>query len=150
MRSFLLCVLFSSVASIANASQPILDDAMVRGYFADVLRQGGFGHWKTERAAFLVRQENGQYRCIAWPLDGHLYQQNFHGLMPARTVAIIHTHPSERPRASAADERTAAMLSLPVFVLTPRNLYMITAEGVSVAVFENREWASSLSSVRCK
>lgn len=160
MRSLFLCILFWSFPTFAQVVDPILaipitdeflNDTMIRGYFADVLKQGGFGHWKTERAAFLVREEGGQYRCVAWPLDGRLQRQEFRGAIPDRTVAIIHTHPAELPLGSTDDERTAVKLSVPIFVLTPLNIYMITARGVSVPVVENREWAtfSASSSTRC-
>jgi hypothetical protein len=40
---------------------------------------------------------------------------------------------------------------VPIFVLTPLNIYMITARGVSVPIVENRQWAtfSASSSTRC-
>jgi len=123
---------------------------VIRGYFADVLRQGGFGHWKTERAAFLVREESGEYRCVAWPSYGRLHRQEFRGAIPERTVAIIHTHSSKMPLGSSGDAQTAIQLSVPIFVLTPLNIYMITPRGASVLVVENRPWATSASSsTRC-
>ncbi len=138
MRSMFPCILFWSFSAFAQAVNPILaipindellNDPTIRGYFADLLRQGGFGHWKTERAAFLVRDE-----------------------IPDGTVAIIHTHPAELPLGSTGDQRTAVKLSVPIFVLTPLNIYLITPRGVSVPVVENRPWATfnaSSSSTRC-
>jgi hypothetical protein len=41
---------------------------------------------------------------------------------------------------------------VPIFVLTPLNIYLITARGVSVAIVEHRPWATfnaSSSSIRC-
>jgi len=160
VRSLFPFILFWSFPMFAQVVDPIraipitdelLNDTTIRGYFADVLKQGGFGHWKTERAAFLVREESGQYRCVAWPMDGRLQRQEFHGAIPAGTIAIIHTHPSEIPLGSAVDQRTAVRLSMPIFVLTPLNIYMITPAGVSVSVIENRLWAtfSASSPVRC-
>jgi hypothetical protein len=157
-----LCVLVCLFPSFTDVSGPgplkvdgiggaFLNNAAIQGYFADILRQGGFGHWKTERAAFLVRDEDGRYRCIAWPMDGHLYRQEFHGAIPDHTVAIVHTHPSELPLGSPDDERTAIKLSMPVFVLTPMNINMIDGTGKSVPIVQNRLWATSggSSSTRC-
>ncbi len=160
MRSLFLYILFWSFPTFAQVVNPILaipitdellNDTTIRGYFADLLKQGGFGHWKTERAAFLVRDEDGQYRCVAWPSDGHLYRQQFQGAIPDGTVAIIHTHPAELPLGSTGDQRTAVKLSVPIFVLTPLNIYLITPRGVSVPVVENRPWAtfSASSPARC-
>src|SRR5258706_13878156 len=98
------CILFWSFSAFAQAVNPILaipindellNDTTIRGYFADLLRQGGFGHWKTERAAFLVRDEDGQYRCIGWPWDGRPQRQEFHGTIPEGTLAITTTPPAD-------------------------------------------------------
>src|SRR5437870_694625 len=70
--------LVSPILAIPITDQ-FLNDRLVRGYFADVLRQGGYGHWHTERAAFIVRDESGEYRCVAWPLDGGFRRQQFDG-----------------------------------------------------------------------
>ena len=158
MRWLIPFLLLLAVNSFAQRVDPILampittefiDDSVIRGYFADVVRQGGYGHWKTERAAFLVRGPAGDYRCVAWPNDGRLYRQEFQGAIPDRTVAIIHTHPSELPSASAGDVRTAIKISVPIFVLTPLNIYMITARGAIVPIVENRLWAVSGPSDQC-
>ena len=151
---FLLCVSFCSLAAFAQTaptSAKFLDDPLIHAYFVDILRQGGFGHWKTERAAFIVRDENSHYRCVAWPSDGHLYRQEFHGRIPPGTVAIIHTHPSELPDASIGDRATAVRMSLPIFVLTPLNINVITIDGASIPIFRNRQWASAARAVnrRC-
>ena len=162
MRSLFLYILFWSFPTFAQVVSPILaipitdeflNDTTIREYFGDVLRRGGFGHWKTESAAFLVADESGKYRCVVWPFDGHLYRQELHDAIPDGTVAIIHTHPSQFPRGSPGDERTAVRLSVPIFVLTPLNIYMITNRGVSVPVVENRRWApfrESSTSARCE
>ncbi|MEA2164086.1 MAG: hypothetical protein QOK37_2213 [Thermoanaerobaculia bacterium] len=148
---YLLINVSNQTKSIRLDAGDVLNDATLRAYFADLLRQGGFGHWKTERAAFIVRDEDGHYRCIAWPMDGHLYRQQFHGIRPDRTAAVIHTHPSERPLASSDDERMAIKLSLPIVVLTPRNIYMITAGGETIPIVQNHMWATfaEASPMRC-
>jgi hypothetical protein len=145
VRYLLFCVSFWSLAAFAQTvptSAKFLDDPLVRAYFVDILRQGGFGHWKTERAAFIVRDDNSHYRCVAWPSDGRLYRQEFHGRIPPGTVAIVHTHPSELPDASVGDRATAVRMSLPIFVLTPLNINVITIEGASIPIFRNRQWAA--------
>jgi proteasome lid subunit RPN8/RPN11 len=124
---------------------PIGDDFVrhpaIRGFFADVLAQGGYGNWKTERAAFVVREENGDYRCFSWPAGGTVHRQEFKGTIPDRTVAIVHTHPKELPLASRDDVRTAQRLHVPIFVLTPRNIDLITPRGESVAVVSDQMWS---------
>ena len=128
-----------------------LNHPVIRGFSFDLLRQGGFGRWETERAAFLVLEENGQYRCVAWPWSGGIHRQEFRGSIPDRTVAIIHTHPKYMPLGSAGDQRTARMLSVPIFVLTPTNIYLVTTAGKNVPVVSNRLWkpVNRSSSTRC-
>jgi hypothetical protein len=154
VRSLLFCVFFwslSAFAQVAPATGEFLNDTEIRGFFANILQQGGFGRWKTERAAFIVRDEKNHYRCVAWPTDGHLYRQQFRGAMPAGTVAIIHTHPMELPEGSQGDKETAARLSIPIFVLTPLNIELITERGVAVPVIHNHLWceAKPVPSMRC-
>jgi hypothetical protein len=160
VRSLLLGLSLIALNSFGQQVDPILaipitddflNEHVLRAYFADVLRLGGYGHWHTERAAFIVREENGQYRCVAWPLDGGFHRQQFRGSIPDRTVAIVHTHPAELPIGSNQDARTAKALSVPIFVLTPLNIYLVTSRGENVPVVENRIWAevSASSSTRC-
>jgi hypothetical protein len=155
VRSLLLCVSFwslSAFAQVVPTTGEFFNDTLIRGFFADILQQGGFGRWKTERAAFIVRDERNRYRCVAWPSDGHLYRQQFRGAMPAGTVAIIHTHPKELPEASQGDKETAVRLSVPIFVLTPLNIELITDRGVAVPVIRNHLWfeVKPPSSARCR
>lgn len=160
MRSLLLCAVLFSAPSFAQIHDPILaipitddflNDTNIRGFLGDLTRQAGYGHWQTERAAFLILDPNYTYRCAAWPYDGHLDQQNFSGTIPERTVAIAHTHPQETPAASWLDRQTAKALSVPIFVLKPRNIELVKPDGTSVKVVEDRWWipATGSSSTRC-
>lgn len=155
MLSVLLLLSLANVRVDSILAVPIneafLNHQVIRGFFADLLAQGGFGNWKTERAAFLVMEENGEYRCLAWPMDGRLHRQEFGGEIPDRTVAIIHTHPKGIPLGSTGDQRTAKALTVPIFVLTPHNIYLVTPRGENIPVVANEIWAavSASSSNRC-
>lgn len=141
MRSMLLFILCSG----------FFQEPTVRSLFADLLREGGYGRWNTERAAFLIREDTGQYRCILWPAERGFYRESFHGAMPEGTVAIIHTHPGHLPDASTNDQRTAMRTGVPIFTLTPLNINLTTTKGENVAIVANRWWApvSGASSSRC-
>ncbi|HSP14118.1 MAG TPA: hypothetical protein VLV78_05140 [Thermoanaerobaculia bacterium] len=160
MRPLLLSAMWLSLALSDARIDPILaipitseflNDKTIRGYFADLLGEAGFGHWHTERAAFLVRDSNGEHRCVAWPFTGDFHQQQFHGSIPDGTVAIVHTHPEKLPLPSKQDQRTATSLSVPIFVLTPRDIYLVTSSGETIPVVENQFWppVSGASSTRC-
>jgi hypothetical protein len=127
-----------------------LSDPVVRGFLSDVLNRGGNGYYQTESAAFLLLGENSTYRCEAWPFDGRLHQQEFRGRIPDRTIAIAHTHPANMPDASAHDRQTAIEHSVPIFVLTPLNIYLVTPRGETIAVVEGKPWSvNASSSTRC-
>lgn len=159
MRSALLSLvslsislaLFANDAGRAPALAELAKDPIVHAYFADLLRQGDYGFSLTESAAFLVREESGAYRCDAWTYDGGMARHTFRGLMPDGTVAIMHTHPKERPHASADDFRTAMTLWIPIFVLTPTNIFVVTPRGESETIVANQKWwpVSGSSTARC-
>ena len=60
--------------------------------------------------------------------------------MPDGVVAIVHTHPVDISAPSPGDCDIAARMSIPIFVLTPLNIYVATRSGESVALVRNAEW----------
>lgn len=163
MRSLLLslfCFAFALTAAADVRVDPILampmtveffNHATVRAFFAELLERGGYGHWNTEQAAFIVMGESGQYGCVAWPSRVQYHRSTFDGMIPPRTVAIVHTHPEATPRGSDGDQRTAMRLGVPVFVVTARNIYLVTVDGENVPVVTNQMWTrvSAASSRKC-
>jgi len=150
MRSLLLLLVLSLAPPAAAQHNPFLaipitddflNDRAIRGYFADLLRLGGYGHWSTERAAFLVRTETGDVRCVLWPAGGELNREHFSGKVPDGAVAIVHTHPEQTPRGSTGDHHLSQTYGVPIFVLTPRNIYLVTPAQPNVPVVEGRMWA---------
>lgn len=151
MRPVLLSLLYAfAVPSFAaDPSIHLAKDPAVLSIFADVLRLGGAGYRETERAAFLVIDETGHYRCLDWPFRNGHQRQVFGGDIPPFTVAIVHTHPKSSRRPSPADARTATALGVPVFVLTPRDVWVATPEGESVPVVTNEPWPPPSSPGAC-
>ena len=127
---------------VINMNGQVLGDAVVHGFFTDVLSKGGLGYRDTETAAFLVLQTDGEYRCVLWPFTGAFGAQQFTGTVPDRSVAILHTHPNARPEPSRKDRETAMLTGVPVLVLTRRNIFMIRADGTSTALVKDRRWVS--------
>jgi proteasome lid subunit RPN8/RPN11 len=124
----------------------------VRVYFAEVFEKGGFGMRQSERAAFIVADESGGYQCVAWPFDNGFREQRFSGRIPKGTVAIVHTHPHQYPFPSDDDRETALRFSLPVIVLTPHKITLVTARGTRLLVVEDERWwqVSARASSQCK
>jgi len=117
-----------------------LDDPVIRSLFADLLRIGGYGHVNTERAAFLVRDKNGDYRCVLWPMTRGFKRERFSGVVPAGTIGVVHTHPNRAPIGSPGDRKTSLILKVPVYILTRENIYVITGDGASMALVQARVW----------
>jgi len=153
VRTILLSMICASTLSLSASVDVSLtfDDPVVRSLFADLLRLGGYGYVNTERAAFLIREANGDYRCALWTMTGRWKRERFSGVVPAGTVAVVHTHPNRTPLGSPSDRRTSLVLKVPVFILTRENVYVITGDGANVALVQARVWATALSGEdRCR
>jgi len=116
-------------------------DPVVHARFVELLQQGGYGWFKTERAAFIIRQANGGYRFAVWPFMHKELEADYGGTIPEGLVAIVHTHPNTAKKPSAGDCETARRLGTPVYVLTANNIYVATSRGEIVAVVANSSWA---------
>ena len=91
-----------------------------------LLAEGGYGRFDRERAAFLIRERDGSLTLEPWSDGGH-HHATFRGAIPARTVAILHTHPAKYPEPSARDHAEAKRLGIPVVVITPDGVIATSA-----------------------
>lgn len=123
-----------------GASAPPLTEDPVPGYFTELVRLGGNGFRHTERAAFLVLDESDGIRCLLWPKNMGFRKESFHGVIPKRTIAIVHTHPKDQPVPSAGDRREAMRLGIPFIVVSPRDIYAVSADGDVIPIEKNRPW----------
>jgi hypothetical protein len=97
-------------------------------WYESLLAEGGYGRLDYERAAFLIRERDGSLTLEPWPGRGFRHA-TFRGAVPARTIAILHTHPAGQPQPSARDRAEAKRLGIPVVVITPGSV--IAAEPTS-------------------
>ncbi|HEY0590172.1 MAG TPA: hypothetical protein VGF40_00280 [Thermoanaerobaculia bacterium] len=116
--------------------------AEVVAIFADLLGNGWNGLRQTESAAFIVRDGTRGYRAVPWPYTGEKMRQRYRGAVPPSTVAIAHTHPRSVRFPSAGDAGTAAAVGVPVFVLTPFHIWVVTPEGTMGPIVERTDWAN--------
>lgn len=144
----LLCAIPLSLLAQSHSSLALARDDRVRAIFADLLRRGWNGLRQTESAAFIVIDEAGCYGPVFWPDTGVPARQSWRGAAPPFTVAIAHTHPRALRRPSATDQGTARAEGIPVFVLTPTDIYAATPEGAVLALVEQREWARDVIATR--
>ncbi|HEU5161962.1 MAG TPA: Mov34/MPN/PAD-1 family protein [Thermoanaerobaculia bacterium] len=142
----LLCAVPLSLVAQSHSALALANDGRVRAIFAELLRRGWYGLREAESAAFIVLDRTGCYSPVVWAHTGEKGRQTWRGSAPPFAVAIAHTHPKGSKRPSAVDVRTAGSVGLPVFVLTPTNIWVATPEGRAAPVVEEEEWARTVSS----
>jgi hypothetical protein len=81
-----------------------------------------------ERAAFLVRRDDGTVALHHWPKSG-FRSARWKGQLPAGVIGVMHTHPVRLPRPSGQDIAEARRLGLPFYVVSRRQLCVADAEG---------------------
>jgi hypothetical protein len=121
-------------------SERILRDRDVASGFAMLVKNAGYGHRPDEQAGFLVMDDDGRLRVVPWPATNRHHAQQWSGAIPAGTVAVAHTHPSESPSASAHDCDEARRLGMPMFVLTPQAVVLIDARSGRPQAIAQRGW----------
>jgi hypothetical protein len=132
----------TALADEGGALRQMTSDAEVVAIFAELLGSGWDGLRKTESAAFIVRDAARGYRAIPWPYTGETMRQRYRGPVPPSTVAIAHTHPRSVRFPSAGDAAAAAAVGVPVFVLTPFHIWVVTPEGTMGPIVERTDWAN--------
>ena len=90
-------------------------------WYEQLLADGGYGRLDRERAAFLIREDDGTLTLSRWP-NGGFRHATFQGSIPPRTIAILHTHPANDPQPSAHDRALAKRLGIAVVTITPRGV----------------------------
>jgi hypothetical protein len=108
--------------------------------FEEVLRNGLYGLSDTESAAFVFRDGDGSFHCLAWPETFRFRESSYRGALPRGVIAIVHTHPFTMPVPSTGDRWTAARLGVPIYAITRFNIYKADTAGRAVAVVRSRQW----------
>ena len=76
-----------------------------------------------------------------WPSKHSYLAETFRGVVPAHTIAIVHTHPVQYPRPSEQDKLEATRLGIPIYVLTIRGIYKAIPRVSDVATLtEQQAW----------
>jgi hypothetical protein len=90
---------------------------MLHGSWA-LLADAGYGSRREERAAFVIRKDDGSLAFVRWPFESASHRASFSGAAPRGLVAVVHTHPPNSPLPSPGDAGVARRLGVPVYVLT--------------------------------
>lgn len=97
-----------------------------------------YGQIPFEQAAWAVADADGSVTFVMWPFNHETWAATYRGVIPANTIAIVHTHPNDRPLPSDDDRSTAQRLRMPVYVLT-RNALTRT-DGSRTEYIVNGDW----------
>ena len=97
-------------------------------HYRRLLASAGWGLKGEERAAFLRLSPSGKLLVEQWPTGG-LRGVSFRGKMPARVIAVMHTHPLREPWPSDHDRAEARRIGLPVIVITPGAVTVARPDG---------------------
>lgn len=136
----LLLVTLLATASVASANELVSDSrAMTQSW--ELLRSANYGQSSRERAAFLVRNEEGGLELVPWQFGAESMRAAYRGAVPAGTVAIIHTHPNGLPYPSRGDAELARRLALPVYVLTRHSVSF--TDGSRTELVARGDWNPS-------
>jgi proteasome lid subunit RPN8/RPN11 len=124
-------------------------DRRVMGFFTDIVLRASVTKDYAESAAFLVT-DGDDVQCLLWPPSNEYQKHSYRGIVPSGTIAIVHTHPVERPAPSNADIAQATQLRLPMYVLTRSTITVITPfDGTKISVVERRFWMTPKVAQRC-
>ncbi|HYI07765.1 MAG TPA: Mov34/MPN/PAD-1 family protein [Thermoanaerobaculia bacterium] len=104
-------------------------------WYDHLLAEGGYGRLPHERAAFLIRESDGTLTLQPWPDTGFRHA-TFRGVVPPRTIAVLHTHPRGESQPSVRDRGEARRLGVPVVVITPEGVVAALPGGAVMAVGE--------------
>ena len=143
-HGLLLLLVLATTPSVADTTfvrEMVTDAALLRDLRDMVARADALGGCKAEVAAFLVRRSDGGLALVAWPGGCEALQKKFRGVVPPRTVAIVHTHPGNRKNPSPGDIDQAMRLKMPICVLTRYGVWMADPHlGKPVAILDDPAW----------
>jgi len=102
-------------------------------WYRDLLADGGYGVLQSERAAFLIRESDGGLTLQPWDSRGFRHA-TYRGAIPARAIAVLHTHPKGESEPSWNDRNEARRLGLPIVVVTPEAVIAALPSGARLVI----------------
>ena len=137
MRHFVLVIviLIGIVSPLAAAPADLSAPDAMRGY-GYLLASTGFAT-SVERAAFVVKGDDGEIRFIRWMSAEH-NKARYRGTVPAGCIAIAHTHPRGFRNPSLHDVDEAKHLGLPIIVVTTDGVTVALPDGTVETLNERR------------
>jgi hypothetical protein len=127
----------------------ICHDASSIEHIADLLASSGYSRLPGERAAFLIAGTGNSLDWMPWPDSRGFSEATYRGSVPARCLAIVHTHPLALPETSAGDANEARRLSVPIVAVTTSTFAIVWPDGQASLVRLGADgWLQPLSRAR--
>lgn len=139
MHSFgFLFVLVLGFADICD--EELCAPEALQGY-AHLLARTAFSG-EREYAAFLVREDDGKLRLVEW----HSYEDLhafYKGVIPANSIAVVHTHPAGDRYPSPHDVAEAQRIRLPIIVVSQYAVTIVRTDGCVEVLEHGGAWRSA-------
>ena len=127
MTQSILLFLALVVTRAMPGESPLLSDTAIAQLAYELLRDVGAAD-AVEHAAFVVRTPAGTLALQRWP-GGGFHAARWTGAPPKGVIAVMHTHPRERPAPSTQDRAEAKRLHVPFYVVSRAGLCVADAAG---------------------
>ena len=118
----------------------VLHDPSVLACFAHLLKEARFGFASVERAAFVLMNTDGEFRCLDWPSTHEAKETHWKGAIPNGVVAMAHTHPVVSPYPSVDDRNEAVRIGMPIFVISPQIISVVHSDGREETLVCCKRW----------
>lgn len=143
----LVFVMLTMMTRVEMLRDPIFGSDAGLNFGRDLLWSNRYGSFdRTERAAFIVDRGDGSLECVAWPQHYERERATFTGVVPAGTIAIIHTHPINVPMPSEQDEKESRRLGIPIYVLTPLEVTKAVPSLIGPVLVHRGAWLDPIPS----
>jgi proteasome lid subunit RPN8/RPN11 len=130
----MLTIVLPFLAALTSGPCEELCHAEAARHYAQLNATAALTRRDSERAAFLVRSNDGRLRAIPWQ-PGDAIEASHKGPVPARCIAIMHTHPIAAPQPSRRDVAEAQRIRLPIVVITPDSVTVALTDGTTIQLF---------------
>src|SRR5688572_27134301 len=125
MKRLRLCIFFLAIVFVVTGSAQTKSEAEATGSVRELCYKlwkstnFGFNDKQAERAAWILRDNDGRYRWQEWDNREEHNAATWKRPVPDGVVALIHTHPAfGNPKPSKQDMLVAKRIKAPVYTVS--------------------------------
>jgi hypothetical protein len=120
--------------------------------FYELWKDSAFGNDpnRTERAAWIIRNNDGSFKFHRWRSSGAWASETWVGALPENIVGQAHTHPTKRdPRPSPKDRSLSKKRNVSLYTISLHGVWRVDPEGKLTKVAGNN-WNKPLREASLK